>query len=142
MSIYNISHREFNVLLTAELKKMPEFKAPEWIHFVKTGVNKQRPTEEVDFWHRRAASILRQFYVQAKPLGVNRLKKRYGGRKSRGAKPPKTVTGGGKIIRLILQQTEKAGLTEKAKTGKAGRILTQKGRKFLEEIALKSGGKE
>ena len=41
----------------------------------------------------------------------------------------------GKIIRLILQQAETAGLVEKAKDKRAGRQLTLKGKQFLEKVA-------
>ncbi|MEK6891220.1 MAG: 40S ribosomal protein S19 [Nanoarchaeota archaeon] len=134
MSIYNLDHREFNNKLALELKKIPEFHAPEWIHLVKTSVANERPTQEKDFWHKRAASILRQVYING-TLGVNKLKKRYGGKKDRGVKPSRKREGGGKIIRLLLQQSEKAGLLEKVKEGKLkGRKLTDKGKKLLESI--------
>ncbi|MBS3091902.1 40S ribosomal protein S19 [Candidatus Pacearchaeota archaeon] len=132
-SIYELKHREFNNKLAEALKKIPELKAPEWINFVKTSVAKERPTQEPDFWHKRAASILRQVYIR-KTVGVNRLKIRYGGKKSRGVAPPRFREGGGKIIRTILQQCEKAGLLEKAPEKKAGRKFTDKGKKLLEAI--------
>ena len=41
----------------------------------------------------------------------------------------------GKIIRIILQQAEKAGLVEKGKKGKTvGRQLTKQGKEFLESL--------
>ncbi|HLD97964.1 MAG TPA: 40S ribosomal protein S19 [Candidatus Nanoarchaeia archaeon] len=134
MSIYELDAREFNSKLALELKKIPELEAPEWIYLVKSSVARERPIEEVDFWHKRTASILRQIYING-TLGVNKLKKRYGGKKNRGVKPSRKKSGGGKIVRLILQQSEKAGLLEKIKEGKLkGRKLTDKGKKLLEEI--------
>src|SRR3989344_7271891 len=108
-SIYEIPHREFNVKLAEALKEIPEFKAPEWSFFVKSSVARERPPFEGDFWHKRAASILRQIYIN-RIIGVNKLKIRYGGRKNRGVKPAEFRSGSGKIIRVILQQAEKAGL--------------------------------
>ncbi|MAG07675.1 30S ribosomal protein S19e [Candidatus Pacearchaeota archaeon] len=131
MTIYEISHREFNNKLAEQLKQIPEFKAPEWSFYVKTSVARERPTQEPDFWNKRAASILRQIYIN-RLVGVNSLKTRYGGKKNRGAAPPKFKRGSGKIIRVILQQAEAAGLVEKA--DKKGRKLTEKGRQLLEEI--------
>lgn len=125
---------KYNKALAEALKKMPEFKKPEWVDFVKTGTNKQRPTSEEDFWQKRAASVLRQIYIKG-IVGVERLRTRYGGRKDRGVKPPRFVKGGGKIIRVILQQAEAAGFTEKVKGKKSGRQLTKKGREFLESLA-------
>lgn len=133
MTIYNIAPREFNNKLAEELKKISEFEAPEWIYFVKSSVARERPIQEPDFWHKRAASILRQIYIHG-TVGVNRLKKRYGGRKSRGVKPSRKRQGSGKIIRVILQQAEKAGLLEKAIQKSKGRKLTDKGKKLLEGI--------
>ena len=60
--VYELNAHEYNLKLAEALKKIPEFKQPEWMDFVKTGVAKQRPPQEVDFWYKRAASILRQIY--------------------------------------------------------------------------------
>ncbi len=130
--IRTVEAGKYNALLADALKKSELFEKPSWVDFVKTSTHKQRPNIEEDFWHKRAASILRQIYIK-KIVGVERLRTRYGGRKNRGSKPPEFRKSGGKIIRTILQQAEKSGLIEKAKEGKkAGRRLTQKGREFLE----------
>ena len=126
MAVYNIEPREFNVKLAEELKKIPEFQVADWVFLVKSGSHRQRVPEEQDFWFKRAASILRFMYTQNKPLGVSKLRTRYGGRKDRGVKPGRFRKSGGKMIRLLLQQAEKAGLIEKTKAGKAGRMLTEK----------------
>jgi len=139
MTIYDISAQEYNLKLAEALKKIPEFKQPEWTEFVKSGPAKERPIEDPDFWHKRAASILRQIHKK-KIVGVNRLKIKYGSKKNRGYKPEIFKKAGGKIIRTILQQSDKAGFTEIAKdvkgvrTKKPGRQLTEKGKKFLEKI--------
>jgi small subunit ribosomal protein S19e len=116
------------------LKEVKEFQRPEWAGFVKTSVHRKRPTTEEDFWHKRAASILKQIYLRG-IVGVQRLRTRYGGRKERGQRPPEFRKGSGKIIRTILKQAEEAGFVEKIKGKKPGRQLTQKGREFLEGIA-------
>ncbi len=133
MDVRSIEPGKYNSLLADALKKIPEFKKPEWVDFVKTGINKQRPTSEEGFWHKRAASVLRQIYFKG-IVGVQRLRTRYGGRKDRGMKPAIFVKGGGKIIRAILQQADTAGLTEKVKAKKSGRQLTKKGREFMESL--------
>jgi len=137
--VYELKSDEYNKLLAEALKKVDEFKVPEWSLFVKTGISRQRPPVEDDFWHKRAASILRQIYVR-KVTGVNRLRTRYGGRLNRGVKPERFRKASGKIIRTILQQAEAAGLIEKYnEPGKrAGRILTLKGKEFMDSI----GGKQ
>src|SRR3989344_7006476 len=125
----------YNLALAEALKKMSEFERPEWSEYVRTGASKQRPSEDVDFWHKRAASILRQIYKKG-ILGVNRLRTKYGGRKNRGMKPDEFRRAGGKIIRTILQQCDAAGFTEKAEGKKKGRKLTKKGKDFMEGIKI------
>jgi small subunit ribosomal protein S19e len=126
--------QKYNKKLAKALQGLEEFKAPEWSLFVKTGSSKERPPFDYDFWYRRAASILRQMY-RSGLIGVEKLRTRYGSRKNRGMAPDKFKKSGGKIIRVILQQAEKAGFVEKATDGKLkGRKLTAKGRAFLEGI--------
>jgi small subunit ribosomal protein S19e len=67
-------------------------------------------------------------------VGVERLRTRYGGRKDRGMKPAKFVKGGGKIIRVVLQQSDLVGFTEKVKSKRSGRQLTKKGKDFMESL--------
>ena len=138
-NVYEMNAHEFNQKLADALKKVPEFKEPEWAQFVKSGPAKERPIEDPDFWHKRSASILRQIYKKD-VLGVNRLKTKYGSKKDRGMKPEEFRKASGKIIRVILQQSDAAGFTEieKAMVGvkskRPGRKLTKKGRELLEEI--------
>lgn len=135
--VYEMPAGEYNKKLAELLKSIAEIKEPEWAKFVKTGVAKQRPPQEKDFWYKRAASILRQIYIN-KIVGVNRLRTRYGSKQNRGMKPEKFRKSSGKIIRTILQQSERAGLLEKYnKSGiriRAGRKLTNKGKELLEGI--------
>jgi small subunit ribosomal protein S19e len=132
--IYEIPAQKYNDLLAAKLKNMDEFKMPEWALYVKTSVSKLRPPINNDWWYNRAASILRQIAVQG-IVGVGRLRVKYGSRKNRGMKPEAFMKAGGKSIRVILQQAEKAGLLEKVKEGKRfGRRLTVRGKEFMEAI--------
>lgn len=141
MAVYDIPADKYNEVLAEALKKIEDFKMPEWSNYVKTSVARERPPKEEDWWHKRAASILRQLYIHG-IVGVGRLKTRYGGRKNRGRKPEKFKKGSGKIIRTILQQAEKAGFVEKIKSKKAGRQLTGKGKEFLDSIKLNAEGEQ
>jgi len=138
-SIYELNPQEYNLKLAKALKEIPEFKEPEWAQFVKSSPSKERPIEDADFWYKRAASILRQIYKN-RIVGVNRLRTRYGSKKNRGMKPERFMKAGGKIIRTILQQSDKAGFTEMIKEIKGtkekrpGRKMTEKGKFFLESI--------
>jgi len=138
-TVYELNSQEYNLKLAEALKEVPEFASPEWIIFAKSGPAKARPINDSDFWYKRSASILRQIYKK-KIVGVNRLRTKYGSKKNRGYKPEEFRKAGGKIIRSILQQSDKAGFTEIAKdikgvnAKKPGRQLTLKGKEFLEAI--------
>jgi len=131
---------KFVVALAGVLKGVDEFEVPEWAGFVKSGVSRERPPVDDDFWYVRAASILRQMYIKG-VVGVGRLRTRYGSRKDRGGKACKFRKASGKIIRVILQQAEAAGLVEKVSRVQHGRRLTVKGRELLDsvEVEEKSG---
>ena len=137
--VYEMDSQQYNLRLAEALKKIPEFKHPEWVEYAKSSPSKERPIDDIDFWYKRAASILRQIYKN-KTLGVNRLRTKYGSKQNRGFKPERFKRAGGKIIRVILQQSDAAGFTEilkkirGVKEIKPGRKLTEKGKKFLESI--------
>jgi len=114
-----------------KLKEMEEFTPPEWAMFVKTGVHKERSPEQPDWWYIRVAAIFRKVYTDG-PVGIERLRTAYGGRKRRGVEPPKFRKGSGAIIRNALHQLEKAGFVKKTEEG---RIVTPQGRAFLDKIA-------
>ena len=61
--VYELSSGEYNLKLAEALKNIPGFKKPEWVEFVKSGPSKSRPIDNQDFWHKRAASILRFIYI-------------------------------------------------------------------------------
>lgn len=127
--MYDISQHELVLALAAKLKET--IKMPDWASFVKTGAHKETLPKHPDWWYIRAASILRTIHLKG-PVGVSKLRIRYGGRKNRGYKPSRFVPGSGKIIRTIVQQLEKAQLVKEGKVGLyKGRITTAKGNSFL-----------
>lgn len=128
-----VDSQEYNKKLAEALKGIDEFQIPEWARYVKTSPSKARPPYDDEFWYKRSASILRQAYKRG-TVGVNRLRTKYGSRKNRGNQPERFKQAGGKIIRTILQQAEKAGLMEKNPSKKGGRILSSKGKEFLESL--------
>jgi small subunit ribosomal protein S19e len=133
MTTHNIKPAELIERAVKRLKELEEFKAPEWSKFVKTSTARERPPVQEDWWYFRVASIMRKLYLLG-PIGVNKLKRKYGGRKNRGHKPEKYFEGSGKIIRTILIQLEKAGLAEKKEVkNHKGRVLTKKGKSFLDK---------
>jgi len=118
-------------------REVEEVRPPEWAIFVKTGSHAQRPPQDPDWWYVRCASLLRKLYLHG-PIGVERLRSMYGGRKDRGHRPEHHRKAGGSIIRKALQQLEAAGLVQKVMNAKGhviGRALTPKGRSLLDRIA-------
>lgn len=118
-----------NKLVTA-IKKVKQIEAPEWAKFVKTGVSKERPPMQADWWFIRVSSILCKVQKLG-PIGTNKLSKFYGSRKNRGHKPDKKYDGSRNIVRKCLQQLEMAGLIKQTDMPKAGKVLTKKGKELL-----------
>ncbi len=116
-----------------ELKKNPRIRPPPWAYYVKTGVAKERPPENPDWWYYRAASILRKLYKAGKPVGLERLRTAYGSRMNRGSAPEHFYKASGAVIRRILQQLEQAGLVVRLR--RRGRIISAKGRSLLDRVA-------
>ncbi len=115
-------------------ENVEEVKPPEWALYVKTGSHKERVPQDPDWWYKRCASLLRKLYIHG-PVGVERLRTAYGGRKDLGLKREHFRKAGGKIIRVALQQLESAGLV--TKVNRKGRALTPKGRSLLDKLAYK-----
>ncbi|WP_010477436.1 30S ribosomal protein S19e [Thermococcus zilligii] len=115
-----------------KLKEIEEIKPPEWAKFVKTGRHKERLPEQEDWWYYRVASVFRKVYVDG-PVGIERLRTWYGGRKNRGHAPERFYKASGSIVRKALQQLEQAGFIQKVPG--EGRAVTPKGQSFLDTIA-------
>lgn len=141
-TMYDAEPQELILKVAEELKKVPEIKPPVWATFVKTGVYKERPPVNNDWWYVRTASVLRTIYRRG-PVGVSKLRTKYGGKMNRGVKKAHFFKGSGNIIRKSLQQLEKAGLVKFAEKGvHKGRIVTPKGKSFLDKIATQISGKK
>ena len=134
-SIYQVDQNELIAKVAEGLKKSTLVQPPEWAKFVKTGVSKQRAPIDSDWWHVRAASVLRAVYKLG-PIGVAKLRTKYGSKKNRGYKPEKFKVASGNILRTVLQQLEKEGYVAQNKDNrKKGRVITAKGQSLLEKTA-------
>jgi len=132
-TVYDVDPNVLVEKASEELKKI--IKAPEWSIYVKTGVHKERPPMDKEWWYKRAAAVLRSVYIRG-PIGTNKLKTKYGGKKNRGYKPEKFFKGSGKILRTVLQQLEKAELVVQQQKGvHKGRVITPKGKSFLDKLS-------
>lgn len=131
VSVKEVDAQELIEKVAREMEKVEEIKPPEWSAFVKTGVHKERPPTQDNWWYLRAAAVLRRICLGNS--GVSRLRTAYGGRRSRGHKPEHKYRASGAVIRKVLQQLEAAGFvrTEKGK----GRMITPKGQSFLNKAA-------
>jgi small subunit ribosomal protein S19e len=135
VTIYEVPAAILNREIVSELKNIDELKPPAWASFVKTGVFREKSPTDPDWWYVRLASLLRKIYVYG-PIGVNRLRIKYGGRQRKGNRREHFKKGAGKIIRFGLQQLETLGLVEK-KDAKSGRIISAKGRSLMDRTANK-----
>ena len=136
-SIYDCNQSELVEKAAEELKKVNNIKAPQWAGFVKTGMHKERPPVRNDWWYVRTASVLKKIYTHG-PIGVSKLRTHYGGKKNRGYKPEHFYKGSGSIIRKVIQQLEKEGFVKTdLKSQHKGRLITAKGKKFLDAVASK-----
>ncbi len=114
-----------------ELEKVEQVQPPEYATYVKTGVHKERPPAQDNWWYIRSAAVLRKIYI-SNTIGTMRLRKLFGGRKNLGHQPEHKRPASGAIIRKMLQQLDAAGLvkTEKGK----GRSITPRGQAFLNKL--------
>tara|TARA_Y100000310_G_scaffold293782_1_gene323644 strand:+ start:13375 stop:13902 length:528 start_codon:yes stop_codon:yes gene_type:complete len=134
-TIYEVDSSLLIERTSEELKKSEELQPPEWASFVKTGMSKERPPQDKDWWYKRSASVLRKIYRMG-PIGVSKLRNIYGSKKNRGVKKSHAYPASGSIIRKILQQLEKAGYVKNVEKGQfKGRRITAKGRSFLDKVA-------
>jgi small subunit ribosomal protein S19e len=115
MSVYDVPADLLIKRVAESLKN--EISPPEWANFVKTGVNRERAPEQGDWWYIRVASILRRIYIDG-PVGIERLRTFYGGRKRRGVRLAHFAKGSGAIVRNALHQLEKLGYVTKTKEGR------------------------
>ena len=130
-TVYDVPADHIIRRVAEELKKRKEIVPPEWAAFAKTGVHKEMPPEDPDWWFTRAAAVLRRVYVDG-PLGVERMRSFYGGKKNRGSRPNAFRKGSGSILRKSLQQLEAAGLIIHDKTG---RKVSPAGMSFLDNLS-------
>lgn len=127
VNVYDVKAEPLIRHVAEELEE--KFEAPEWTDFAKTGVHKERTPQQDNWYHIRAAAILRKIYLDG-PLGVSRLRTIYGGRKNHGHGPEHHEDASGKVIRTALQNLEEEGLVEEEEG--EGRVITDKGKSFLD----------
>ncbi|MCU4717244.1 30S ribosomal protein S19e [Halapricum hydrolyticum] len=135
-TLYDVPAEDLIEAIADRLAEDGDVEAPDWIEFTTTGVDRELPPEQDDFWPRRVASLLRKVAVDG-PVGVGSLATAYGNTKDGSnryqVRPPSQSDGSRKIIRTALQQLEDAGYVETE--GNDGRVVTAEGRKLLDSVA-------
>ncbi|MGC8538893.1 MAG: 30S ribosomal protein S19e [Candidatus Micrarchaeia archaeon] len=129
-NVKDVDANELIKIAAAKLKEL-NIEKPNYIGYVKTSAGKERMPADEDFWYVRCASVLRQVYLKG-PIGVSRLRTKYGTRKRHAVRRHHYYRGSGSIIRDSLITLEKIGYVQKAKKG---RIITAKGKSFLDKIS-------
>ncbi|HII01694.1 TPA: 30S ribosomal protein S19e [Methanosarcinaceae archaeon] len=130
-TVYDVPVAELIEKVAGILKENEKIVPPEWAENVKTGVHKEMPPANNDWWYVRCAAILRKIYADG-PIGIERLRSVYGGRKDRGSQPYKRAKGSGSIARKAVQQLEAAGFLQKVRDGRA---VSPQGRSMLDNAA-------
>ncbi|MBN1175888.1 30S ribosomal protein S19e [Candidatus Woesearchaeota archaeon] len=138
--LYTVDQQKLVLAVAEELKNHIEM--PEWALFVKTGSHRETLPRNADWWYIRAASVLRYCNMKG-PVGVSKLRTKYGGRKNRGMAPDKFALASGKVIRVILQQLEAAKLLKQDVVGThKGRVATPTGAAILVKAAKSLGNEK
>lgn len=131
-TVFDVPAKELIDEVAKKLEKEEYIELPDANYYSKTGVTRENPPENEDWWYIRCASILRKIYIH-KSIGIEVLRAEYGGKRDKGSKPYKARAGGGSITRRAVQQLEKSGYVTKIK-GK-GRVMTPKGRAFMDNAS-------
>jgi len=131
-TVYDVPAKELIDEIAKKFEKDTTIEIPESNVYSKTGLNRESPPSNKNWWYVRCASILRKIYT-SNVIGAEHLREEYGGKQNRGSKPHRAKAGSGTIARRAVQQLEKAGYVSKIK-GK-GRRLTPKGRSFLDNTS-------
>ncbi|HYB59750.1 MAG TPA: 30S ribosomal protein S19e [Candidatus Acidoferrales bacterium] len=130
-TLYDVSASTLIELTATKLKSDERFTPPHWAAWVKTGMHKEHPPQNDDWWYVRCAALLRRIAIDG-PVGTQRLRTFYGGKTDNTSKPERFVRGSGAIIRKAMQQLESAGFVRA--TAK-GREISAEGRSLLDNTA-------
>lgn len=133
ISVFDVYPQELIDAVAEKLKKIPGIIPPDQSMFWKTASFKEKaPIDQENFWFIRCASLLRKLYTR-KVIGINKLRKEYGGRDKNHVHKKHKQPGSGAIIRRCLQQLQGVDLV--TATDK-GRSLTPAGVSLLDKTAL------
>lgn len=133
ITVRDINPQSFIKEYALHLKNSGQIDLPKWVDIVKTGVSRQLPPSDQDWFYVRVAALSRHIYLNPN-AGVHGLSKFYGSKKNNGHRPGKHVNSSRNIIRKALQALEKAGIV--AAGSEKGRVISEKGKRELDQIAI------
>ncbi|MGC8669872.1 MAG: 30S ribosomal protein S19e [Candidatus Micrarchaeia archaeon] len=128
-NVYDVEAEE--IIKSAAEKLKPLINKPAYVGIVKSGAGRERPPQSPDFWYVRTASILRQVYLNG-PIGVSRLRTRYGKRQEHVVHKKHHIKAGGSTIRDAMKELERIKFI---KNTKKGRVIAPAGKSFMDKIA-------
>jgi len=130
-TLYDVPANKLIELTATKLKSDERFTPPEWASWVKTGVHREHPPQNDDWWYVRCAALLRRIAMDG-PVGTQRLRSGYENKTDNSSQPERFVKVSGSIIRKAMQQLESAGFV---KTTPKGREISSQGRSLLDNSA-------
>jgi len=130
-TVYDVPADRLIEKLADHLKRISQVQPPAWAGYVKTGSQAERPPQNKDWWYVRAASILRKLYLHG-PVGLEDLRKEYGGLIAVGYSLAHHRDTGSTNIRKIMSQLQAAGLAQKTTKG---RVVSPEGRRLLDKLS-------
>jgi len=144
-TFYDVPAEFLTPALAEKLADVKEITMPEWGAYVKTGVHREKPPSQENWWQIRCAALMRKVAREG-PIGVNALAQAYGGRKDNGSSPNTPAIASRNVIRTALQQLQDAGFVDMKSTKivssvdgdqklYAGRTISAAGHKMLDEVA-------
>lgn len=131
-TVYDVPADRLVAAVSKKLEADAAFAPPEWASFVTTGIHREKPPVQKDWWPTRVAAVLRKTYTEG-PIGTERMSAHFGGTRDRGARPNRAKKGSRSVVRTAFQQLEAAGLVQNVKG--EGRKVTAKGQKLLDNTA-------
>lgn len=131
-TVYDVPADRLISKLAEQLAKDPKFTPPEWSDYVKTGIHREKPPVDPNWWYVRTAAVLRKIYMNS-PVGVKIVSQMFGGSVDKGSKPYTAWSGSRAIIRHTMKQLESAGFI-KIVEGK-GRIIQPAGQSLVDNAA-------
>ena len=129
-NVYQVDPNRLIELAALKLKESG-MQRPQYVIFVKSGAGRERVPQSEDFWYARCASILRQVYLKG-PIGISKLRTKYGSKKGHVVHRHHHVKSGGSIIKDAFDALEKKGYI---KSTKQGRVITAGGKSFLDKLS-------